>query len=151
MPSFFRWENSLLRLRGDKIPSLTVVHVKSRPLRRDRRRDVDCFDGTPQPHQRSQLPLSMMATFPLACGNLPTTGRSEHSRIGNELRRSASSCESSITIRRRSSQRTRSDAVEYFLFESRRGPDYLFATSAAVLLRSLGYQTRVVSGLYADR
>ena len=41
------------------------------------------------------------------------------------------------------------DVVAEFLLESRRGPDYLFASSAAVLLRSLGYPTRLVSGLYA--
>ncbi|REK17422.1 MAG: transglutaminase domain-containing protein [Planctomycetota bacterium] len=42
------------------------------------------------------------------------------------------------------------DVAAYFLFESKRGPDYLFATSAALLIRSLGYETRVVSGFYAD-
>jgi hypothetical protein len=41
------------------------------------------------------------------------------------------------------------DVVAEFLLRSRRGPDYQFASSAAVLLRSLGYPTRVVSGLYA--
>lgn len=40
--------------------------------------------------------------------------------------------------------------VEQFLFESRRGPDYQFATAAALLLRSQGYATRVVSGFYVD-
>lgn len=40
--------------------------------------------------------------------------------------------------------------VEEFLFEARRGPDYQFATAASLLLRSVGYQTRVVSGFYAD-
>ena len=42
------------------------------------------------------------------------------------------------------------DVVAEFLLKTRRGPDYLFATSAAVLLRSLGYPSRVVSGLYAS-
>jgi hypothetical protein len=42
-----------------------------------------------------------------------------------------------------------SDIVAHFLFDSRRGPDYLFATAAVVLLRSQGYPARVVSGLYA--
>lgn len=37
-----------------------------------------------------------------------------------------------------------------FLFRSRRGPDYQFAGAAAVLLRSLKYPTRLVSGFYAD-
>jgi hypothetical protein len=39
--------------------------------------------------------------------------------------------------------------VAWFLVESRRGPDYLFATAAALLLRSLEYQTRVCLGYYA--
>ncbi len=42
------------------------------------------------------------------------------------------------------------DPVHEFLFETRRGPDYQFATAAALALRSLGYPTRVVSGLYAS-
>ena len=41
------------------------------------------------------------------------------------------------------------DVVAEFLLRTHQGPDYLFASSAAVLLRSLGYPTRVVSGLYA--
>ena len=39
--------------------------------------------------------------------------------------------------------------VDYFLATGR-GPDYMFATTAAVMLRSLGYETRVVMGFYAD-
>ena len=39
--------------------------------------------------------------------------------------------------------------VSEFLFEIKRGPDYLFATSAVWLLRSLGYPARFVSGFYA--
>ncbi|MBO0697044.1 MAG: transglutaminase domain-containing protein [Zavarzinella sp.] len=38
----------------------------------------------------------------------------------------------------------------WFLTESRRGPDYLFATAAALLLRSLDYPTRVCLGYYAS-
>ena len=41
------------------------------------------------------------------------------------------------------------EAAEYFLFEAKRGPNYLFATSAALLVRSLGYETRVKAGFYA--
>ncbi|QEL15103.1 transglutaminase-like domain-containing protein [Limnoglobus roseus] len=39
--------------------------------------------------------------------------------------------------------------VLWFLTESRGGPDYLFATAAALLLRSLDYPTRVCLGYYA--
>jgi protein-glutamine gamma-glutamyltransferase len=41
------------------------------------------------------------------------------------------------------------DVVGHFLRE-RRGPDYMFANTAALMLRSLGYPTRCVSGFYAD-
>lgn len=40
------------------------------------------------------------------------------------------------------------DVVAHFL-HAKRGPDYLFATTAAVLLRELGYDTRLVTGFYA--
>jgi hypothetical protein len=40
--------------------------------------------------------------------------------------------------------------VLWFLLESRRGPDYLFATAAALLLRALDYPTRVCLGYYAS-
>ena len=39
--------------------------------------------------------------------------------------------------------------VAEFLFQTKRGPEYLFASSAAQLLRSLGYSVRMVSGFYA--
>jgi hypothetical protein len=42
------------------------------------------------------------------------------------------------------------DAASHFLLTARRGPDYQFATGAAVVLRSLGYPVRVVSGFYAS-
>jgi len=38
--------------------------------------------------------------------------------------------------------------VLWFLTDSRRGPDYLFATAAAFLLRALDYPTRVCLGYY---
>ncbi|RCS54460.1 transglutaminase domain-containing protein [Bremerella cremea] len=40
--------------------------------------------------------------------------------------------------------------VESFLLETKQGPDYLFATATSLLLRELGYSSRVVSGFYAD-
>jgi transglutaminase-like putative cysteine protease len=41
------------------------------------------------------------------------------------------------------------DVVGHFL-NRRRGPDYMFASTAALVLRTLGYPTRAVSGFYAD-
>lgn len=44
---------------------------------------------------------------------------------------------------------TADSPVHEFLFRTRRGPEYLFAASAAALLRSVGCSTRLVSGFYA--
>lgn len=41
-------------------------------------------------------------------------------------------------------------AIEDFLFQSRKGPDYLFASAAVVLLRELGYPCRLAGGFYID-
>ena len=41
------------------------------------------------------------------------------------------------------------DPLAHFLLEARRGPDYQFASAAAVLVRIAGYPTRLVSGFYA--
>jgi transglutaminase-like putative cysteine protease len=41
------------------------------------------------------------------------------------------------------------EPLRHFLLESRRGPDYQFASAAAILLRLLNYRTRLVSGFYA--
>jgi hypothetical protein len=41
------------------------------------------------------------------------------------------------------------DVIADFHFRDRRGPDYLFASSAALMLRSLGHPTRLVAGIYA--
>ncbi|WP_417385734.1 transglutaminase-like domain-containing protein [Gimesia sp.] len=40
--------------------------------------------------------------------------------------------------------------LDGFLFERKAGPDHLIASSAALMLRSLGYSTRLVSGFYAS-
>lgn len=40
------------------------------------------------------------------------------------------------------------DAVEHFL-RAGRGPDYLFASACATMLRELGYRTRLATGFYA--
>ena len=41
------------------------------------------------------------------------------------------------------------DVIGHFLAHGR-GPDYMFASTATMLLRRLGYPTRLVSGFYAD-
>ena len=42
------------------------------------------------------------------------------------------------------------DAVDHFL-KTKRGPAYLFATTAAMMVQSLGHQSRLANGFYIDR
>ncbi|HTU93712.1 MAG TPA: transglutaminase-like domain-containing protein [Gemmataceae bacterium] len=42
------------------------------------------------------------------------------------------------------------DPLGHFLLHAHRGPDYQFASAAALLLRVLGYRTRLVSGFYVS-
>lgn len=42
------------------------------------------------------------------------------------------------------------DIIGDFLFHARSGPDYLFASTATLMLRDLGYPSRLVAGFYAD-
>jgi len=42
------------------------------------------------------------------------------------------------------------DPIHHLLFVSRKGADYQIASAAVMLLRSLGYPTRLVSGFYAN-
>ena len=137
--NFFRWEDGLLRLRGDKIPSLTVVHVKSRFLRRERL-DSLVLRRTASTEQSFSARLRQLAS------DWTANATSDWERVElvcRQLRKFDHDREAFVP-------EGTPDAIEHFLLESQQGPDYLFATSAAVLLRSCGFQTRIVSGLYAD-
>lgn len=138
--TFFRWENGLLRLRGDKIPSLTVVHVESRSLRSGHLGELKLRRTSPTADCSLTTRQSELASTWTASA---TSDWERVEAICQQLR------DFELDARAFVPEET-SDAVEHFLFESRRGPDFLFATSAAVLLRSLGYDTRVISGLYAN-
>ncbi|MFZ5829896.1 MAG: transglutaminase-like domain-containing protein [Planctomycetota bacterium] len=45
---------------------------------------------------------------------------------------------------------TAKNPIKHFLIESRRGPDYAFASATAQILRGLGYPSRMVGGFYAQ-
>ena len=160
---FFRWQDGMLRLSGDKIPSLSVIHVESIPLRRSR---LDALrlsrgavrDSSSEVDPGDRVALTDAASPAIENGEVSdrirqlaadwTNGaKSDWQRVARICDQLRSRCEHDPSAR---VPEDVSDAVEHFLFVSRRGPDYLFATSAAVMLRSLGYQSRVISGLYVD-
>ncbi len=89
-----------------------------------------------------ELKTSLTATAQEWAGHLPR-GWPQVNAILTTLR-------TDFTLDRRASAPPGiSHPVGWFLTESKRGPDYLFASSAALLLRSLGYPSRVCLGYYA--
>jgi hypothetical protein len=146
---FFGWSHEgMIRIEGRTIPSGTVIETEARTIDPRRLRAVSFpdqgyslhpsmmfTDGYRLDPQVEELARSWVDNIPRGWGQVEAVvagvqRHAAHDRNG----RAPPDCD---------------DVVAHFLLQSRRGPDYQFATAAAVLLRSLGYQTRLVSGLYA--
>lgn len=136
---FFAWEDGTLRFKGKKIPALSVLHVESRPPDREQLESVEL--------RRTDSESSLVST---KLQDLATQWTEGVDSEWGQIQRIVKQLKGFEHDRRTLVPEDVEDAVEYFLFESKTGPDYLFATSAAVLVRSLGYRARVVSGLYAN-
>lgn len=145
--SMFEWVgDGLVRMVRRELPSLTAIHVRSRVAdpRKVRAetmwgRSLPAYNELPQGPEYDRIrQLAMEWTK-----GLPRGWR-QVSAIRNRLR-----TEYALDPDARFSggQLT---PLGQFLFETKRGPDYQFATAAAVLLRSLGYSTRLVGGFYVS-
>ncbi|MEM1303609.1 MAG: transglutaminase-like domain-containing protein [Planctomycetota bacterium] len=124
-----------LEIDAAAIPQLTVLNVESR--RMPRRSEPDLRRSEPAP------PSDRLAALAAEWTNGAEPGWAQVAAIRDRLRRDYRLDPAAMA------PQDCDDAVEHFLFEAKRGPDYLFATSAALLARSLGYEARVCSGLYA--
>jgi len=169
--------DGLIALDRESLPSLVPIHIASRAVRtRDLIRQRTAFLQYVTEQATFVIPshidadeLRRRATewcdeAPLSRGNEPSAAASASKVRRTEpdrappRRRVTSDWERISAVTRSLQQsfqldpdwRPPADArsgVEAFL-EAGRGPDYQFATAAALLLRSLGYSTRVVSGFY---
>ncbi|MCA9115448.1 MAG: transglutaminase domain-containing protein [Planctomycetaceae bacterium] len=142
----FAWaHDGQLRMVRESIPPQTVIHVASRTI--DRRRLEE--NGPPAAWgelRYRQLPDTSHMTAIRSLAARWTAGLSrgwpQVDAVMSQLR-SGYVCDPA--------QRPPTDCtspVSHFLFTARRGPDYQFATAAALMLRSLGYSTRIASGFY---
>ena len=131
-------EDGMLSLNMDFVPQLTVIHVESL------QRSADSV-----PH------LPSCSLTPKASGTrIAELARAWTSGCDNDWQKIEAICErlrcDYVLDAKHMTPPGVDDAAAHFLFNSQRGPDYLFATSAALLVRSLGYEARVVSGFYAN-
>ena len=148
--NFFGWAQfGIIRMVGRTVPSGTVIDSESRTVNPGRLRQMPfaarkdnledhfiSFGGEFRIDSRlAELARTWVADLPQGWAQIEAVvsnlrGSYIHDRL-------ATAAPGSI------------DVVADFLLGSRRGPDYLFASAAVVLLRSLGYPARLVSGLYA--
>jgi transglutaminase-like putative cysteine protease len=132
-------------LARDDIPEMTTVNIVSEAVDRDLLRSSDSLALVPWSSGSAgvlpsgfedvkELAASITASVPHGWQQVEAI--SEYVRTRHELDRSARIPEDSPS------------PVHHFLFETQRGPEYMFAASTAALLRSAGYAARLVSGFY---
>jgi hypothetical protein len=112
----------------DHIPQLTVIHLQSQGVNLQPLREASFQLAKSKPSVRQE-------------GSSPHNWR----QVEAIVRRLRTEC---VLDPNAPAPEECSDVVGHFL-QAKRGPAYLFATTAAVLLRELGYETRLVTGLYA--
>jgi len=142
----FGWATSdIIKINRKAIPPLAVIHLQSQIMDREELSERDFAFGLSRyrvlPRTFAMRHVQQLAedwTEGLPRGWPQISAIERKLRENYQLDRQARPDENCIC------------PVAEFLFCSRRGPDYQFATAAAVMLRSLGYSARVVSGFYAD-
>lgn len=144
----FEWvQEDIVQMTRKRLPKLVPIHLMSRRV------DEDVIDKS----------LASVGAGPHELHALPAVeGVAEIRRLAEEWTAETESGWAEIhLVVERLKQRCVLDAdatvspdskfpAADFLFGSKRGPDYQFATAACLLLRSLGYSTRLVAGFYAD-
>jgi hypothetical protein len=138
---FFGWtdDGMLCMPVREHLPQLSVLHLRSQGVNLEPLRQADFSIDLPTsdvPGDRQSLnSVAAQWTRDVPRGWRQVEAIVARLRSEFEVDRSATAPEDC------------QDVVAYFL-EDRRGPDYLFATTAAMLLRQLGYPTRLVTGFY---
>jgi hypothetical protein len=143
--SFFGWtDDGVPELTAhETIPELTVIHEVSQSLKTAALKPPRSASKGRSRDPYLQLLDDRYASLARNWAGHGTRGLEQVERVIYRLR-------STMTHDRRAVvPEDCHDVVGHFL-KVGRGPDYLFATTAAVLLRNLGYPARVVSGFYAD-
>lgn len=145
---FFRWAGPrLLQMEREELPELTPIHLQSQAIDPHRLAEWKLWGVAPDPRSRvipdvpDQDRIRALAT---AWTHGVPRGWEQIEAIVRRLQ-----TEYVVDPDARAPE-DHPSPVMYFLLESQRGPDYQFATAAALLLRSLDYSTRLVGGFYVS-
>ncbi len=146
---FFAWaQHGILRMTGRTVPAGTTIEVESRTVDPRLLRNIgfpkDVAIGAPQ-YRELPPELSSRAV------DLARSWAKDNDRGWGQVEAVAAGVRSRCTLDRHALvPKDCPDLIDHFLFQSRKGQDYQFAAATAVLLRSLGYATRLVSGFYVS-
>ncbi|MBI1347808.1 hypothetical protein GC163_16150 [bacterium] len=143
---FYRWaQPGVLRLDRDKFPSLLTMHVQSRVVDERRVTQASTIFSGGRPNYRFYGDDAESARVQTLAEEWTAGVPAGWPQIQAIIARLRQECQLDPLARPpEDCQHT----VAEFLLESRRGPDYQFASAAVQLLRSLGYSARFVSGFY---
>lgn len=125
----------------DAVPVLTVVRLVSRQIHADVLESAERFPRATVTGESSTAGVRKAA-------EMAASWTASSAGPWGQVRAIVARLRGEFTFDR-SSTATADDPLADF-FATRRGGDHLFATAAAVMLRSLGYRTRLVVGFYAD-
>jgi hypothetical protein len=145
---YYQWQyEGVLGLQGrTRMPSGVVIHTRCETVA-PWRLPVDAFASALHPSQEVELPEGYRDRL------LPITTRwtMDRERGWPQLSAVLEHLRQEYEYDRQSTAPAgHSDPTLWFLEESHRGPDYLFASATVLLLRSLNYPARLCLGFYAD-
>jgi transglutaminase-like putative cysteine protease len=146
---FFGWgHDRILRFVGRKTPSGISVETESLTIDSRKLGDID-FPSAP-PGDRFQYG-NLYANMDSRIAELAHQWADSHPRGWPQIHAVVSRLRAEYTHDRTYAIPEKcDDPLAHFLFDACRGPDYQFASATAILLRALGYSTRVVYGFYAS-
>jgi transglutaminase-like putative cysteine protease len=150
-PDFFGWsQGGILRMVGRTVPAGTVIETESQVVDPTLLAQIE-LPSLPVPARRNDDPSDQYVVTP-EVAELGKTWVSGRSRGWKQVEAVVDRLRTEYRLDREatSSDAPGVDPVSDFLLRSHRGADYQFASAAVVLLRSLGYPARVVSGFYAE-
>lgn len=153
-------DTGILSMPGRQyVPDYTVVRLVNSQINLERLDDLlkDCSPGKPHAELTSDCRQQVARLAHRLAGSHPRGWKQVSSvieglRTGFEFDRQATSTPQEVLTSATHSGHaapTSNSPLEQF-FEQGRGPSYLFATAAAVMLEHLGYRTRLVTGFYVD-
>lgn len=150
-PQYYEWDyEGVVALSGrSKAPSGVIVHTDCRTLDPWRMPESAFSNARPVRVDLPQFPDGDDETF-RELRKLAKEWTADTEPGWPRINAILSKLRSEYTVDREATPpKNHPSSVEWFLLESKRGPEYLFATAAALMLRSVGYETRFCIGFYA--